>query len=289
MKTDVYERITERIIEALEAGTVPWTKPWTAGVNVPRSMSSGKPYRGVNVVLLGLEAFDKGYPAPWWGTYKQVGELGGQVRKGEKSTTVMLWKPMVREVDGESKRWFMARAFNVFNVAQAEWTDGVPERFAPPALIEHDIVAEAEALIAGYPKRPQIDIIASDRAYYRPSADTVCVPQLGQFRSVEGYYSTMFHELTHSTGHAKRLAREGVVNIDHFGSHAYSKEELIAEMGAAMLCAVTGVEPQIDQSAAYIASWLKSLQNDPKLVVQAAAQAQRAADHIRGQEVESYD
>lgn len=292
MKNDeMYDKITAKVLAALEAGTVPWTKPWTAGVNAPRSMSTGKAYRGINVLMLGIEQMDKGYTAPWWGTYKQIGELGGQIRKGEKSSLAILWKRFEKREEGDdkAKSFMMLRGFNVFNVAQGDWPDGVPAKFAPPELEHHDIVAEAEALIAGYPHAPFIEVRPSDRAFYAPAADRVVVPELGQFKSPEAYYSTMFHELTHSTGHKDRLARDGVVNIDHFGSHQYSKEELVAEMGAAMCCAITGVEPQIDQSAAYIASWLRSLQNDHKLVVSAAAQAQRAVDHIRGEEVQSYE
>lgn len=288
---EIYARITDKILAALDAGTVPWVKPWTAGASAPRSMSSGKPYRGINVLLLGLTAMENGYGVPWWGTYKQVGELGGQVRKGEKSSMAILWKRFTKEdaATGDEKSFMMMRTFNVFNCDQADWADGVPARFAPPAMAEHDVVAEAEALIAGYPNPPAIQIIESDRAFYRPAGDMVVVPTISQFATAEAYYSTMFHELTHSTGAKTRLAREGILAMDGFGSHLYSKEELVAEMGAAMACAIVGIEPCIDQSAAYIKSWLKALQNDPKMVVQAASQAQRAVDHIRGEEVETYE
>jgi antirestriction protein ArdC len=293
-RTDVYQEVTDRVTTALEAGTVPWHKPWSGGRNGrPRCMSTGKAYRGVNTLLLGMTATERGYSSPFWGTYRQISELGGQVRKGETSTQVVLYKPMeVRDEAADSRgedktRTIpLLRAFRVFNAAQA---DGLAQRFYPDPQPDHPEDAEpggheeAAAMIGSYLAAggPQLRHVAgNDRACYQSGPDAITLPLASQFESAESYYATLFHECGHSTGHPGRLNRPGIAEFDHFGSVKYAREELAAEMTAAMLCATTGIDGQFDASASYIANWLGALRDDKKLVISAAAQAGKAADLI---------
>lgn len=278
-KTDVYTVVTDRIIAALEAGTVPWRKPWRSiGGVQPTSLSTGKPYRGINSWILSLESMTQGYVSPYWVTFKQAQARGGSVRRGEKGTQVVLWKPM-EKVDpdtGETKRTFLLRYFTVFNTDQCDGVDTPEIQAAPEDRVPID---EAEQLVRSWTSRPEISH-GGNRACYSPLLDKVSMPQSGQFNSDESYYVTLFHELAHSTGHPSRLARTSLVDPKPFGSEDYSKEELIAEMASAYLCAEVGIENDLDQSAAYIASWLKVLKNDRKLLVDAAAAAQKATDLV---------
>jgi antirestriction protein ArdC len=248
-------------------------------------MSTGQPYRGVNVFLLGLTAAEEGYASPFWGTYRQISDLGGQIRKGEHSTLVVFWKqaqaehrdPQTGEVT--LKQLPILRYYRVFNATQASH---LPERFHP-APGEHNEIAEPQAVLDGYMARgPELVHVAGDRADYHPATDTIRLPLRAQFRTGEAYYATAFHEAGHSTGHPSRLNRPGIADFDHFGSGQYAREELTAEMTSALLCAQTGIDnPAIfGNSASYIANWLTALGNDHKLVITAAAQAQHASDLI---------
>lgn len=285
----VYEIVTEKIIASLEAGTVPWHKPWAGGEQgLPRSMSNGRIYRGINTWLLMMSAEASGYGSRWWGTFKNIQSKGGQVRKGEKSTLVVFWKPLTKTdpKTGDEKRFFMLRYFNVFNPEQADWPDGMPARYAPPAFedaLAFDPVVEAERVLDRYLVEggPALRHVRGDKAFYMPSIDAITLPERSQFATPHGYYSVAFHEAGHSTGHKDRLAREGVTDAQLFGSHGYAKEELVAEMTAAMLCGVTGCDLEgIDRSAAYINNWLRVFRGDKKMLVGAASAAQRAADLI---------
>jgi antirestriction protein ArdC len=281
MPTDVYAEVTDRIIAALEAGTVPWRRPWIASADAHRNPVSGTEYRGVNPFLLDMTAWDKGYDDPRWVTFKQSQTLGGCVRKGEKSTLVIFWK-MLKSKDkdtGEERSIPMLRHFRVFNVAQCDGL-ALDER---PALAPFDPIGRADAIIAAMPNAPTIGH-GGNRAFYQPAMDVVQLPMREQFVSADAYYSTAFHELTHSTGHESRLNREEVAGRGKhaFGSERYAREELVAELGAAMVGAKAGIAPQTDQSAAYIAGWLKALKDDRKLLISAAGRAQRAADYIVG-------
>src|SRR5215475_10112420 len=297
-KRDYYQEVTDRIIESLENGTVPWRQPWrNFGGGLSRNLKSGKAYRGINIFLLGIEAMLSGYSDPRWGTYKQIGEKGGQVRKGEKGTQIVFWKridPKDGEVDenGNQKKPFMLlRVYTVFNVEQADGIEPLPIEDAEYTGDE-DRLDSAEALIDGYcsPNVRKIgkgDFVAGparfneggDTAAYIPSLDRLLMPNIGQFDSADDYYGTAFHELVHSTGSDRRLKR-GVSN--GFGSEPYAKEELVAELGSAMLAAMTGVGSRTETNAAYIENWLQVLRGDRKFVVQAAAAAQKAADLILG-------
>ena len=287
-KFDIYKHVTDRIITSLESGVVPWRKPWTEQ-GFHSSLSTGKPYRGMNQLLLAIRSWPDeeeghaGFKSPYWGTYKQITERGGQVRKGEKGTQIVYWgkvqpeKGAINPETGQPDPFWMARYFSVFNAEQADDLV-IPEADDEP--ISHDPIETAEAIVEGYPEPPKRHD-GGDKACYSPISDRIQVPVHNAFDVSEEFYSTLFHELVHSTGHEKRLKRKGITDVDAFGSHQYSKEELIAEMGAAFLCAHAGIEQDtIDNSAAYIGNWLTRLKDDKKMVVQAAASAQKAADHI---------
>ena len=279
MKRNVYDIVTERIIDLLEEGTVPWRRPWTGGGQLPTNLVSKKGYRGVNVFLLATMA----YESPFWLTYNQARTLGGCVRKHEKACPVVFWKWLDVDDDRASskqKRVPMLRYYHVFNVAQC---DGLDDHVPPILEEEHDVdpIAEAEYIVRGMPERPEITHQQA-RAFYRPDSDVVNTPRIQLFDSSEEYYSTLFHELVHSTGHESRLGRHDSKESVAFGSATYSKEELVAEMGCAYICNSCGImEQTLSNSAAYIAGWLKRLKNDKSLVVKAAAQAQKASDFIQ--------
>ena len=285
-RRDAYEQVTARITAALERGTVPWRAPWRALGH--RNALTGRPYRGINVLVLALTAIEQQYDDPRWLTYRQALERGGHVRRGEQGTQVVLWRWVERRQaeDGECGDVFpLLRLYTVFNVAQC---DGLA---LPQADVHEsfDAVDRAEAILAGYQSGPAIHHDA-ECAYYVPSGDEVHLPPRGAFRDVHGYYATLFHELSHSTGHPRRLSRDGYLSAARFGSETYSREELVAEFAAAFLGHEAGIDPSsVDQSAAYIASWLRALRDDRRLAVVAAAQAQRAADHILGRDPESTD
>lgn len=272
-KKSVYEIVTERILDALAKGVVPWRRPWQT--DMPRNLVSGREYRGVNVLLLSCQ----GFASPCWLTFKQAKALGGSVKKGEKGTPVIFWRVYDGEDEnGKSKKRFVLRYFTVFNVEQCEGLD------LPAAESRREVspIAECEWIVAAYKEPPAIRH-AGQQACYSPSRDEVRMPAREAFGSDEEYYSTLFHELTHSTGHTSRLARKGVTDPTRFGSHDYSFEELVAECGAAFLAARAGIAPKtIDNSAAYIASWTKRLTSEPRWIVDAAAQAAKAADRIAG-------
>jgi antirestriction protein ArdC len=285
---NVYEIVTETVVKALENGTVPWHQPWNVEVGVPLSLATGKPYRGVNPFLLGVTALTNGYRSPWWGTLRKINERGGAVRRGEKSTLVVFWKSYIhraRDEGEQDERRFLLRYYRVFNADQADWADGKEPVYATRERLDVERIATAETIAAGYPNPPTIR--TGEAAYYQgASLDRVTMPPAETFDSAQAYYSTLFHELTHSTGHETRLDREGVRSgaFGRFGDPVYSKEELVAEMGAALLCGIAGIDQKalVENSAAYLRSWLAVLREDSKLIVGAAAQAQRAADHILG-------
>jgi antirestriction protein ArdC len=275
----VYELITSRIVAKLQEGVIPWRKPWAATGSAPRNLVSGKPYRGINAFLLAME----GCPSPWFVTFKQALALGGSVRKGSKGFPVIFWKfpkeELELEDDGKSRAAIL-RYFTVFHISQC---DGLvsPTLDAPNPVF--DPIAACEAVVINMPHPPVIQH-GGDRACYQPSRDLVCVPPAQSFTSREEYYSTLFHELGHASGHESRLARKGITDgALRFGSHGYSREELVAEMVAAFLSGHTGIAAAtVDNSAAYLASWLNALKADHRMLVLAAAQAQKAADFILG-------
>jgi antirestriction protein ArdC len=275
MNTYAYERITERIITLLEQGTIPWHKPWKASTGLPRNLVTKKPYRGINAFLLHAAS----YESPFWLTFRQVKMLGGTVRKGEKSCPVVFWKQMqlVDKQSGEERQIGLLRLYHVFNVAQC---DNLKQSQAA-VEIEGAPTGPAD-MIANMPHPPTIKH-GMAHAFYSPAEDCVGMPVKERFKSEDHYYSTLFHELIHSTGHQSRLKRPAITERKGFGSDPYCKEELVAEMGAAFLCGQAEiVERTIDSSAAYLNGRLERLQHDKTLIVQAAGQAQKAADFILG-------
>lgn len=286
-RPDLYSRITAAIIEDLERGVRPWTKPWStehlAG-RISRPLRHNLvPYNGINVVLLWCEAVAKGYSAPIWMTFRQALELGGHVRKGERGSTVVYANHMTRTETGEGgedveRQIPFLKAYTVFNVDQVE---GLPEPFyaqVQPTLEPAQRIAAADAFFG----RTGADIRhGGDSAYYAMGPDHVQLPPFESFADPESYYATLAHECTHWTRHPSRLDRD--FGRKRWGDEGYAREELVAELGAAFLCADLGIalEPRPDH-AAYIESWLKVLSNDTRFIFSAASQAQRAADFLHG-------
>ena len=255
---NVYEVITDRILASLAKGVVPWRRPWAS--EGPRSLISGKEYRGVNVLLLQ----SAGFTSPHWLTFKQARDRKGSVKAGEHGTPIVFWKISDRSdektANGKPKKSFILRYSNVFNVSQCEGITAPPSLVRPP----FETIDACERIVEGFANRPSIDH-GGDRACYSPSEDRVRMPARECFESAPTYFSVLFHELTHGTGHASRLDREGITDPIKFGSHNYSFEELIAECGAAFLCGAAGIAPAtIDNSAAYIASWVAKLKSEKR-------------------------
>lgn len=273
----VYEIVTDRIKKQLESGVVPWRKPWK-GMALPVSWKTQKPYRGVN--LLTLEPGE-------YITKRQLEEIGGRVKKGEKYHMVYYFKWMQKEdpETGEKETYPIFRFYKVYEVSQCEGVN----RKTQLEQYNHDPIQKAEEIVQKYKDRPEITYHPS-RAFYRPSQDIIGMPSMSQFEKPEEYYSTLFHELVHSTGHPKRLNRKGFMEYDFFGDENYSKEELVAELGASFLCAFAGIDNNtITNSAAYIQGWLQALQDDKKLIVHAASAAQKAVDYIMGVEFDEME
>ncbi|MFC1654386.1 ArdC family protein [Myxococcota bacterium] len=301
----MYQVITTKIVELLEKGTVPWKKPWTNG---PAAKSyRGYEYRGINRMLLSTIASLDGLKGCWI-TFNQAKKAGGKVKKGAKGIPVVFWKwihPKKRSSDEEqgpldhsntagSRRKKddrlipLCRYYTVFSICQ---TEGVEEPSwlskveAPRNSFE--AVKAAEEIWDGYQDAPVLTH-SGDQAAYFPSKDTILMPQKEQFRSPEDYYSTMFHEMTHSTGHDSRLDRFKSCEHVPFGSDSYSREELVAEMGAAFLAGEAGINSYLilQNSAAYLQSWIRVLKAEPRMAVIAAAQAQKSCDYILGRKYE---
>lgn len=278
MSAKVYEIVTNRIIEELEKGVIPWRKPWTGGRGGAYNRISRKPYSLINQMLL--------QHSGEYATFKQWQSLGGKVRKGEKSEIVTFWKMIETETvkaDGttEKKMIPMLRYFSVFHISQIEGVEPLEKPFEDVEPIE-----AADKIIVDYVSREGLTFVetVTDEAYYSPSRDMVQVPCKEQYTAINEYYSTTFHELTHSTGHAKRLNRLTTGIKAAFGGEEYSKEELTAEIGAASLLNHLGIETpeSFRNSAAYIQSWLKALRGDARMIVTAASRAEKAVGYILG-------
>lgn len=281
-KLDVYQIVTDRIIELLEKGTVPWQKPWT-DVGIPMNAISKRPYRGINLwLLLSLD-----YAQNLFLTWDQLKKLGGSVNKGEQGHVVLYWKVTpktdenVEEVKEKQKR--LLRYYKVFNIAQCRDlpADLVPQKQTiEETEVKKDPIRECEHIVNAMPQSPLI-IFTGKNAFYDIQKDEVVLPKMKTFKSGEAYYSTLFHELVHSTGHEKRLNRPTITQMAEFGSDIYSIEELVAELGASYLSCHTGIlMKNIKSSAAYIKGWLNQLKNDKKFIVQASGHAQKAVDYI---------
>jgi antirestriction protein ArdC len=278
-KFDLYEIVTQKIIDLLGAGVIPWEIPWKTANGIPQNLVTQRPYRGINFWLL-LCRMDS---LPFYLTFEQAKFLGGTVRKGEKSTMVVFWKLLKHEDKAEEEKVIpLLRYYNVFNISQI---DGIDAKKIPNTdAFDHDFspITEAESLINQWPDRPLI-MKDSNSAFYDPLSDAVSIPNPRTFFNDHRFYSTLFHELVHSTGHNKRLGRHAKIKDHKFGSQDYSQEELVAEMGAAYLCGITGIEQEtIQNNAAYIKSWIRTFKDDSKVLIMAATQAQKAVDYILG-------
>lgn len=281
MSKSVYEMVTDRIIEQLEQGCIPWQRPWTGVQNDAYNIISKRPYSLLNQMLLKHTGL--------YGTFKQWQELGGHIRKGEHSEIVVFWKIQpIEEIkeDGTKtiKQIPLLRYYNVFHISQV---DGVEVKEKPIVYIEP--IEEAERIKEEYKAREHIEIreIVSNKAFYSPSGDYIQVPCKEQYTNIEEFYSTLFHEIVHSTGHKTRLDRLGTGSNAHFGSETYSKEELTAELGSASLLNMLGIETPktFKNSSAYIQSWLRVLRNDNKFIVSASSKAEKAVNYILGKEL----
>ncbi|MES2443958.1 MAG: zincin-like metallopeptidase domain-containing protein [Pseudomonadota bacterium] len=282
-RASLYDEVTARIIAELDAGRVPWAQPWGragTGPALPRNALTARCYSGVNVLILWGEVIARGWPSQSWLTFRQALDAGGCVRKGERGATVVYADRFVPEAEkaravetgGDARAISFLKRFTVFNVAQCE---GLREGLAadPASLPEREIVPVAEAVI----EASGVDFrIGGDRAFYVPSLDFVQVPPQPAFFEQVNYYRTCLHELTHATGHASRLGRD-LTNA--FGSKDYAREELVAEMGSAFLCAALGIEPTV-RHADYLASWLEVLREDNRAIFRAASAATKAADWL---------
>lgn len=289
----LYDEVTQRIVFELEAGRLPWVQPWgtTGGIGpgLPRNALTARPYSGVNILILWGAVIENGWPSQSWLTFRQAQEAGGYVRKGERGQCVVYADRFTPEAEkqraerdgGEAKAVPFLKRFTVFNVAQCE---GLREGLAsdPTPLPEREVVPLAEEVIAA----SGVDFqIGGDKAFYVPSLDYVQVPPQPAFFQQVNYYRTCLHELTHATGHPNRLGRN-LVNA--FGSKDYAREELVAEMGSAFLCAALGISPTV-RHADYIGAWLEVLREDNRAIFRAASAASKAADWLLSRHREARD
>lgn len=292
MKQDVYERVTNAIVAELEKGVRPWFKPWNAehaAGRITRPLrANGQPYRGINVLMLWGASCERGYAAPIWMTFKQAQELGGHVRKGEKGNLVVyankITKTETDENGQENERDIpFMKGYTVFNVEQVE---GLPVHFYALAERPVDTVERIETAERFFAATGADIHHGGDRAFYSPAEDRIQMPPFEAFREAEAYYATLAHEMTHWTKGKNRLARD--FGRKRWGDAGYAMEELVAELGAAFICADLSISPEPrDEHAAYIGHWLKALKEDKRAIFSAAAHAQRAADYLSGLQPEA--
>lgn len=281
MSQRVIAMVNRRILAQLEQGVIPWKMPWQK-IGPPRNLVSGKTYRGLNLLLLS----HNGFSSPYFLTFNQARSFGGHVAKGAVGFPVTFWGWVEHKqelgTDEKKARYPLLRSYTVFNLDQcvgikADEHEGAPE-ITP--------LKRAEQIISGMPIPPNLTHVG-DQACYRWLSDEVLLPPRRRFLSPEEYYATAFHELVHATGHRKRIGREGIEAFDGFASEHYGKEELIAEMGAAYLCALSGIShATVGNNAAYIQGWLQALKYDPRLLLQASSAAQKAVEFIAGESFE---
>jgi antirestriction protein ArdC len=273
----IYDQVTNKIIASLEKGVAPWVCPWNKESPFPINASTGKRYNGINVILTWIAEHENNFQTSKWLTFKQAKALGGHVRKGEKGTSIVFFKMIEKETDGETERFPCPKGYTVFNVSQC---DGLPDKVTGKhETTEGGGVQEL--------KRSDLQKFVSDtgaivrhegdRAYYSIDNDSVTLPELEKFHSEHGYWATALHELTHWTGAKHRLDRQ---YGKRFGDAAYAAEELVAEMGSAFMCRLFNVEGEL-RHAGYIENWLKALRSNRKLVFTAASAASKASDYLQ--------
>lgn len=281
-KIDIHQHVTDTIVAQIEAGTASWRNPWTGtktGVSMPMRYN-GEPYRGVNVLMLWAMAMDKGYNSDRWMTFKQAIDLGGCVRKGEKSAKSVYYGTFEKETEGgkgetETQTSRFAKAFSVFN---ADQIDGLPEEYYVRPDPPRDLGTQADPALDAFFAGVGVPILTTDepRAYYSIRENHIHMPPIATFYSAAGYYGVLGHEEIHASGSKSRLDR-----FEKFQDRAaYAFEELVAEIGACFLAVQLGVEPQFEQSASYVENWLTAIKGDNKLIFKAASEAQKAVDDI---------
>ncbi len=287
-KKDIYSRITAKIVTALEQGVRPWVQPWNTEHLAARVMRplrvTGEPYKGINVLSLWCDAVERGFASPIWMTFRQATELGAYVRKGERGSPVVYASKIARtetnEGGDETEREIpFLKSYTVFNCEQIE---GLPASYyVKPEITDAPKVLPIERAEIFARSTGAIIRTEGTRAYYSVSTDNICLPPIECFRDAESYHATALHELTHWTRHETRLNRE--FGRKRWGDEGYATEELVAELGAAFLCADLGVTPEVrEDHASYLASWLTVLKNDARAIFAAAAHAQRAVDFLNG-------
>ena len=293
---DLYSEVTNKMIAMIEQGVAPWRRTWSQ-YGLARNYATRHIYTGINMILMNTTP----HPIPYFMTFNQIQEQGGKIRKGSKAEMVIYFSVYYKDAQdntlSKERAAAMHRAgqevqvlkfikyYNVFNVADIE---GIPFDIPEVQLKPNEQIEACDRIIREMPKRPEIKTINANSAFYAPALDIVNMPDIRQFDSPEAFYATFFHELAHSTGHASRLAREEIVNSSQFGSKPYSREELLAEMAASFLCASVQIDYDeiTENSAAYLAGWLKVLKEDSRFIFKAAAEAQKAADFILGKRAE---
>jgi antirestriction protein ArdC len=276
---DVYQMVTDRIIALLEAGTVPWQKPWAVS-GLPMNVISKRPYRGINLWLL----LSLNYKRNLFLTWDQLKKIGGSVNQGQHGHIVVFWKQVKKvpeELDdkGKPKQIPMLRYYKVFNVSQCR---DVPKELVPELVkTAVDPILECEAILNNVPDMPLITFSGKAAAYYNLEKDEIALPKMKSFKTSPAYYATVFHELIHATGAERRLNRKTVTDRVSFGTPSYALEELIAEMGSAFLCRFSGILPaEMDNMVAYIDNWLEVLKKDKRFIITASGQAQKAVDFL---------
>ena len=278
-KMDIHQQITDQILEAMETARATGRRLWDSQPSLPLNLTTGKPYQGINTLILWAAGLRSGYTSPYWLTYRQASDRGGQVRKGEVSELCVFYKPWESQDtnattgETETTRGAILKSFRVFNLDQIDGIEA-PAKEERPAFIA---INDAERILA---KSPAVIHLGGTQAFYRPGTDTIHLPKRERFTSPEAFYSVAMHEMTHSTGHKSRLDRDF---SGRFGTEAYAFEELIAELGSAFLNADLGIlNTTLPDHADYLSNWIKILKNDRKAILTAAAQASKAHTLIKG-------
>jgi antirestriction protein ArdC len=280
---EIRKHVQTKILEALDKGVNPWRKPWTPNGSVmPHNCTSGHAYRGVNVPFLMAEQMLNDFPTAQWLTFNQARKAGGHVRKGEKSTFVIFTKPLkITETndngDDETKTIFMLRVTPVFNIAQCDDVKLPKRETFVPQCEPDELVANVQTYMTTAGATVKYN---GHSAHYAPTTDTIGLPQPEQFETTEAFASTALHELIHWTGHATRCKRPGIVDFDGFGSASYAREELVAELGSAMLCERFNLSNEIDNHASYIENWRKVIESDDRAIFVAARLAEAAMNWL---------
>lgn len=303
-RVDVYQLVTDRVIEGLKEKGLSWFKSWTDKYGnhlAPINNATGKEYRGINIFLLNSQAVFCGYEANEWVSFKQAQDKGGNVRKGEKSTETIYWiisykyiptgkyyrnkkeleKDGLKENDKGVQKFFTPKIWRVFNIAQCDGIEPIRKPQSVEEKTQNEIIKDAEGVYDNYTNKPTLKH-GGNQAYYRPATHHVQMPEMDSFLSSDDYYHVLFHELIHSTGHEDCLNRKTLVESQGFGSKNYSKEELVAEIGAEFLSSIIGLTPKSDEknAQAYINGWIKELTDKPKMILQASQQSTKAVEYI---------